>query len=292
MKVILGVDLQDAYIPALQLLRKLEFANAELVLVQTAPPIEATLPPFPVDGAVIDLVQSTFREAAEKALAAAAEQARAAGLNARALFCLGPSGEMINEVATSEHADLVAVRSTHRGAWQSEFMGSVTRVVVLGGSSSVLIAKREPELTQGVDIVFGADGSEFNERCVRRFLALNPRGIGKVHVVSAWGCSSQLEHVLRHTLHHAEAIEAQLEARAQSSVERVCQQLTGAGFNARGTVVRGTPEQVLAKQMEATKSELLVIGAHGKGFIERLLIGSTSLHEVVNEPYSVLVLRP
>jgi len=44
--------------------------------------------------------------------------------------------------------------------------------------------------------------------------------------------------------------------------------------------------------MHSTGAELMVVGAHGKGWIERLLIGSTSLHEVIDEPYNVLVLRP
>ena len=36
---------------------------------------------------------------------------------------------------------------------------------------------------------------------------------------------------------------------------------------------------------------LMILGAQGHGFIERLLIGSTSLHQVAAEPYPVLVLR-
>jgi hypothetical protein len=41
-----------------------------------------------------------------------------------------------------------------------------------------------------------------------------------------------------------------------------------------------------------TKSDLLVLGAQGHGFLARLRMGSKSFHQVVSERYSVLVLRP
>ena len=292
MKVVLGIDLQQAYIPALHQLAKLRMKDVELILVQTSPPIEATLPPYPVDGAVIDMVQQTFRAAAEEALARATDEAKALGMPAKSLFCLGPSGELINEVVEDEGAELVALRSMHHGAFQSEFMGSVTRVVMSGCKTSVLVAKQEPKVGPTVDVVFGADGSPFNGQCVDRFISFKPAGIGTIFVVAAWGCASQLEHVLRHALHHSLDVDAKLKSVAEHSAHCVADRLSGAGYRTQVLVGQGTSEHVLAEQMRETEAELLVVGAHAKGLIERTIVGSTSLHEVINEPYNVLLLRP
>lgn len=56
-------------------------------------------------------------------------------------------------------------------------------------------------------------------------------------------------------------------------------------------VVDGHPNDVIRAEMTATGSELLLMGAQGHGFFHRLKFGSKSLHQVVSESYSVLILR-
>ena len=292
MKIIVGVDLQLAYVPAIHLVGKLGLKDPELLLVQTSPTVDTLLPPFPMDGATVDLVQSTFRDAGEAALRDADAEAKKFGIPTSPLFCVGPSGDVLNQCVEQEHADLLAVRTTHRGAWQSEFMGSVTRTVILCGQVSVLVAKQEPTTGKKLSIVFGTDGSEFNDRCADRFLAMQPSGVESVHVVSAWGISSHLEQMLRHALHHSPDANARMQSAAQVAVERTVARFAAAGYKPTGEAVGGAPDSVLHDAMAQTGADLLVVGAHGKNWVERMLIGSTSLHQVIDEPYSVLVLRP
>ncbi|MHB8636413.1 MAG: universal stress protein [Fimbriimonadaceae bacterium] len=292
MKIVLGIDLQQAYVPALHLVAKLGFKNPELLLVQTSPTVDSMLPAFPIDGATIDLFQSTYKEAGEAALHDAEAEAKKLGLNESRYFAVGPSAELLNEYAEREGADMIAVRTTHHGAWQSEFMGSVTRAVLLCGRVSVLVAKQGPRAGKRLSVVFATDGSQFNERCLDRFLAMHPSEIEAIHVVSAWGLASHVEEMLRRALHHSPDLDAELQSSAQAAAEQTAQRFVAAGYTATGEAVRGAPDKVLHDAMTQSGADLLVVGAHGKNWIERLLMGSTSLHQVINEPYNVLVLRP
>jgi nucleotide-binding universal stress UspA family protein len=162
----------------------------------------------------------------------------------------------------------------------------------LCGTASVLVAKQDLIPDRPLELVFATDGSEFNDRCVSQFLSMKPAGVGMIHVVSAWGLASHLEHLLRHQLHHSEALNKELEVAAESAVKTLATKLAAAGYQVTVSAVQGTPDKVLHDEMTGREADLLVVGAHGKSWVERLMIGSTSLHQVVDEPYNVLVLRP
>jgi nucleotide-binding universal stress UspA family protein len=40
-----------------------------------------------------------------------------------------------------------------------------------------------------------------------------------------------------------------------------------------------------------TQADILVMGAQGHGFVERVFIGSVSLHQALYEPYPVMIVR-
>jgi nucleotide-binding universal stress UspA family protein len=140
--------------------------------------------------------------------------------------------------------------------------------------------------------VFATDGSEFNDRCLDKLLSLQPSGIETVHVVGAWGLASNVERLLRHSLHHSPDVNAALKSSAEAAVEMAASRFEAAGFKATRQAQEGLPDRVLHDAMINSGADLLVVGAHGKSWIERMLIGSTSLHQVIDEPYNVLLIRP
>jgi hypothetical protein len=56
--------------------------------------------------------------------------------------------------------------------------------------------------------------------------------------------------------------------------------------------LRGEVNATLRELMRTEQADLLVLGAQGHGFLDRMRSGSVSFHQVVGESYSVLVLRP
>jgi nucleotide-binding universal stress UspA family protein len=64
-----------------------------------------------------------------------------------------------------------------------------------------------------------------------------------------------------------------------------------AGIGAEFRVVKGHANDAIRDTMNDFGGELLILGAHGHSFLEQLLIGSVSLHQVVGEPYSTFLVR-
>jgi nucleotide-binding universal stress UspA family protein len=55
--------------------------------------------------------------------------------------------------------------------------------------------------------------------------------------------------------------------------------------------VNASVNDAIKQTMQEFNAQLLIVGAHGHGFFERMMLGSIALHQVVAEPHSVLVLR-
>jgi nucleotide-binding universal stress UspA family protein len=49
--------------------------------------------------------------------------------------------------------------------------------------------------------------------------------------------------------------------------------------------------KVIGEVMREKAADLLVIGAQGTGVLERLFVGSVAMHQVVNEPWNLMLLR-
>jgi nucleotide-binding universal stress UspA family protein len=88
----------------------------------------------------------------------------------------------------------------------------------------------------------------------------------------------------------AEAV-AWVRARLTEKTEGVCETLKTIGAKCEARVVDMEPIAAIRYMMSETKADLLILGAQGHGFIERLTIGSISLYEVIAEPYNVLLIR-
>ena len=64
----------------------------------------------------------------------------------------------------------------------------------------------------------------------------------------------------------------------------------GSGLTSR--IKAGKPERVIVEEAEKWGADLIIVGSHGAGFLERSLIGSVSDRVVQHAPCSVLVVKP
>jgi nucleotide-binding universal stress UspA family protein len=68
-------------------------------------------------------------------------------------------------------------------------------------------------------------------------------------------------------------------------------QLRAAGYSVTYSVVESDADDAIRNAMREQTADLLILGAQGHGFFERMLTGSVALHHTVSEPYSVLLVR-
>lgn len=293
MKILVGIDTAGIYRPVIKLLGRLGFEGAEATLAHSVD----VLYPVPMYGVAeaamgIDFVEN-LTKIGEEALQEAADLACLNKLKADVAVLEGAAGPALIEFAERNHFDLIAIHSERKGQLSSLFLGSVARGLAIGAHHSVLISKGEVRSGGPLKAVFATDHSAYAHRALDTFIELKPKGIESVHVVSAAWMNEYDAYVAQYDLSKMsgsteEWVEGQLRSKNREAVEK----LTAAGFAATSAVKPGTPDIAIREAMEMTKADLLVMGAQGHGFMHRLFIGSTSLHQVVAEPYPVLILRP
>ena len=293
MKALIGVDTAGISESAVRLYARLKFPQAETTLLNVAdlvlPYTSFGVPPS-LDPAN-DLVEG-LRDAGQSAVQEAAKLAGTFGLETKQEVVSGPSVLTLLDRATTLGADLIAVASTRKGTLLTLFAGSMSRSNVTSSKIPVLVAKEGVKDSGPVNVVLATDHSDYAERAVDQFLKFAPAGIGKVHVVSAYEVTDKEARLLHANLPQ---LEDHIGPWIQGQIDKKCRALVGQlsqhGYEADYSVEHGEPNKVIAEAMERSGSELLILGAQGHGFIDRLFVGSVSFHQLVAAPYSVFVLR-
>jgi len=293
MKSIIGIDTGGTYEPAVKLFARLKFPNpdvtmlnvADLVLPYTSFAMPPTVEPM-------NQIVEGLRQAGETAVGEAAKIAEGYGLAAKTEVVSGPSVLTLLDRADDLGVDILTVASTRKGTLATMFTGSMSRSIVTGSRHTVLVAKEGVRDQGPVEVVLATDHSPYMERAVERLIALAPQGISKIHVVTAYEVSDK-EAALLHA--NLPALEGHIEKWIEGELQKKCESLVGllsqSGYEADYELTAGNPNNAIRQAMEKTGSELLILGAQGHGFIERLFVGSVSFHQLVAEPYSVLILR-
>lgn len=293
MKVIFGIDTGRSYVPAIQLFARFRFANVEATRAHFYRPT----PPF----VAMDMPESaTFmadfaREAENLGLVAldhAKDEACQRDIRSKSLMRTGGATEGLCHLAEEIHADLVAVRAEPGSMWATSFLGSVSRGLAIGCKSSILIAKDPVKEGAPLKVVLATDHSEESRRWIKKFLSWKPQGISEILVVTAYQLGAGEAQILsRHLPSLKSSANEWLEEHLERKNRGVCDQIRQAGYKVTSRVGYGTANDVIRAAMQDTQSDILVLGAQGHGFVQRLLVGSTALHQVVAEPYPVLVVR-
>lgn len=293
MKAIVGVDTAGTYEPALRLFARLKFPNADVTLLNAADlvfPYTSFAMPATVETS--NQVIEGLRQAGEEAVAEAKQIAATYGLEAKAEVKQGPCVLTLLDRAEELGVDLIAVASTRKGTLATLFSGSMSRSIVSSSRMPILVGKEGVQSEGPVTAVLATDHSPYAEKAVEQFLKFAPKGISKIHVLTAYEISDKEAELFRANLPDlgddiGEFIREKAEEKSKALVAKLIQN----GYESDYTLIHGHPNKAIAEVMESTKAELLIMGAQGHGFMDRLFIGSVSFHQLVAEPHSVLILR-
>jgi nucleotide-binding universal stress UspA family protein len=281
MKILFGIDSGRNYGSALNLASRLKFRGSEWLLAHSVD-LTCTVTGYGVG----ELGYGTewgdaLTEAGERSLEEAAESACAHGYATKPLLLSGSAGEALLVAAEDVEADLIVVHSTDKGRIGSLFLNSVSRALSIAAGQSVLISKGKISPKGPIKAVFATDHSEYATKALDRFIAMGCEGISSIKVITA--------------LHVGEINTPQtnhLFSEATRQTKEAVAKLQAAGFTCSGEVIDAPVYEAIDRTMALTKADLLILGAQGHGFMRRLIVGSTALHEVVAEPHPVLIVRP
>lgn len=293
MRTLLGIDADEYYVPALKLLGRLRFADNHVTLAHVDAFPLSPISPSPLVYASYDNaeLQGRMRQAGEAFLAQGQANAKAAGLEeTETRYTLGNSSATLMQMAEEGRSDLVVVGSHRLGPVGSFFLGSVGRALAVNGETSFLVGRSALETDAPVHAVFATDFSEYAERAFLRLLDMAPKGLGRVTIVTA--TDPRMENRLADEAGvSGPGLLTEIERRMRETGEKMVTRLASRGIDAEFRMTEGHPVEVVHRTMAETNADLLILGARGHGLIERVLIGSLALHQVVAESYSVLVLR-
>lgn len=293
MRILLGVDGAGCWKSASVLLGNLRFHDG---VVDTLHFVESPLYPWAdiVDAIIPQMMEEdnakAYNEGERMSKEATAALGQGGVLTGVSQAEYGSPAQGLMDYADGANVALIAVGSSGKSPARSFFTGSVGRGLLIEANQSVLIARSETAPNEPVRVVFATDHSAYATRCVDMLLALAPQGISHLTVLTAYP-KAEIETVRPFLTNlatdPAQAIKAGLEQRNQA----VIQKLAPLGCPFMSLVLDGEVHETIKYAMKASHSDLLILGAQGHGFVERITLGSVSFQEAMGEAHSVLVLR-
>lgn len=292
MRALIGIDTEGKFKGAIALLRRLDFADTQWNLAHCRP----SLAPNPiavhleVDEA-LELSDPGWSEA--RCTLEAAKCLLPGGAPAPTVLMVeaAPSAGLL-QVAEEEHADLIAIGSHEYGRLGSLILDSTARALAIGSPVSFLVGRGHVTSEGPVKAVFATDHSAYANSCLDQLLEWRPRGLAEIIFVTA---TEMLE--LSDTVQYMNLLDAAtqqgmtLSEYTVHSGKMLVERATRAGYHASYEPRLGFVGQAIENAMHDHAAHLLILGAQGHGFLERLLIGSVALDLVVSARCSTLVIR-
>jgi nucleotide-binding universal stress UspA family protein len=275
-RVLVAVDGSPASLHALQ--AAFQVKSQDLAIIAVAPG-SASGPRSEADH---DL-DAYWQEAQTKALAAAAELAGAAGVSLTTLSDRGEPHERIVAAAESAGHDLIVVGLKGRDLPAGALMGSTTARVIGYSPKDVLVVPEHANL--GFErLILPTDGSRFSRRAATRALEICRAYGGELMALAVLDAPprflAEAPEVARDLLAKLEALTAEVQQRAAAQ-----------GIPCHTVVQHGPAYRVITDQAGNAGARLIVMGAHGRTGLKRLLMGSVTERVLGYAPCPVLVVK-
>jgi nucleotide-binding universal stress UspA family protein len=292
MKIVVGLDTLERLDGVADLLGDLRFVQPQVELVHVLERLDEDGVRPPGSGRM-DAISTFLRlqeEEADRMLGEGVARLEQRGLRGTPVRLHGFSSNRIVAHADATKADLLALGSSGKGPLASAFLGSVGRKAVIGAGCSVLIAKGQRRRTKGLTVVWATDHSAYAKRCLDVFTAWRPNGIANLVVTTVY--PQQLLGAMTSVMPDFKAdVEGWVRSELARDNTAAAGKLAGLGAACSTRVETGAVGDTLERVMIEEQADLLVLGAQGHGFLERLTIGSVSLEQALRRSYSVLVVR-
>lgn len=209
----------------------------------------------------------------------------------------GSAKSVILDEAEAFDADLIVVGSHGYGTIEGFWLGSVSHAVALHATCSVEIVRGAKSGEKGWKILLAIDGSEQSEAAVEE-VADQPFPDGsEVRVISV------VEPAYLPLAYPGDGIDMNVYAeieksylqRANTAVEKAAAKLRVGSESNKLTITTdvpsGSPKEVILQEAEIFGADLIILGSHGYGIVERFLLGSVSQAVALHAQCSVQIVR-
>jgi nucleotide-binding universal stress UspA family protein len=293
MKAVVGIDASPEAQNAIKMVARLQLNQPELQLVhviERLSPEEWAKKPQNANDLLTQFLRLQEKEG-QQSLDQASALARDLQLPAQSVLKYGSTvSNQLLQLAQNSQADLIAIGSRDETALGKLLIGSVGRKLVTSSPTSLLITRTGLTPQESLDAVFATDHSEYASRCVDALLRLAPRGLKRLTIMTAY--PREMVRSLRSFSPQVPPHIGQwLEAHLNEQNQKVQERLKPLGITVQSQVIASDPDTAIEESMKVTGSKLLIMGAQGHGFWERMATGSHTFRQAVSGKHSVLILR-
>lgn len=137
-------------------------------------------------------------------------------------------------------------------------------------------------------ILVPTDGSDETERAIEHAAELAAVHGATIHCIYVVNSGSYTSLPMDTSW---EGIGEVLQTEGEAAVTRAEEIVREHGVDVRTTLVDGTPSREIVRYAEREGCDLVVMGTHGRGGIDRLLLGSVAEHVVRSSSVPVLTVR-
>jgi nucleotide-binding universal stress UspA family protein len=279
-KILVAVDGSDASLHALRETFKLAACEkCWITVTSVVPPYEGELELVGVGN-----IRVALRQPCEKALADAAELAKAHGALIKTVCEEGEPHERIVDLAEAENCDLIITARTGKGSVKRALVGSVAARVIGYSHIDVLVVPTQAEVGWK-SILLATDGSKYSAAAVARAIDFAASYGGSLKALQVIDVPAEFYAETRTPID-------EMIQKAKVNVQRIRQDAATAGVNAEAMVREGDSAEVIIKLAAEEEIQTVVIGSHGRTGLRRLLMGSVAEKVVGNAPCPVLVVKP
>ena len=278
--IIAGVDGSRESLRAASLAWRIaKAADTSCVLVHAVPDVwvPAPLDPLVNSAETFDLVVKDLRALLAHELGAEVPEAIRQTLTARP----GRPAVILDEIARDHRAGLIVIGGHRHGALARSLGGSTAHNLIRTSAAPVLVVEASSRVPQRVLVAADLSAASGPTLSVaRRFADVFDAQLGVVHVVEFGAASPTIPLTL--DLH-------MLESRSREELDNLLDR-EGIDVAPESRLVRrGRADEALAEAVAAWHADVVVLGSHGRGWIDRLLIGSTTERLLNRLPASLLV---
>lgn len=258
--------------------------DATVHLLHVITPIVATAYEYAID--TTEIMKSIKRSSAEEMNKLAA-RIREAGASAEIEMRIGDVYDEIKKAIEVSTPDLLVMGTHGRRGIERWFMGSTTEKLLRHSPVPLLTISASGEKTTAIPrfrrILVTTDFSDGTADALAYAFSVaqeNESRIELLHVVH--DVAAEISGKYRDSL--INGVHAQLDALVPPEVKTWCEVVT--------RVESGMPYRIILRSLQEEKVDLLVMNIHGKGMLDRALLGSTAERVVRASMCPVLLIPP
>ncbi|MFB6194062.1 MAG: universal stress protein [Halobaculum sp.] len=202
----------------------------------------------------------------------------------------GDPAESLHDYVLDNNIDFVAMGTRGRSNIERHLLGSVTERTVRTSPVPVLTARTETDPAAPVgqtytDVLLPTRGGDGSELAVDHAVSIAARFGATLHVVYVVDVRSQ---AAKHDTYEIEELVDELRT---AVTDAVTDRADEADVDTRVAIKQGTPHNAIQRYAADHGVDLLVMGTHGRGRVERFLLGSITERTIRTADIPVVTVR-